>query len=161
VYVKLFSDILQSSIWAEDPETCKVWITLLALADRHGLVRATAPGVANAARVELDKTRQALELFEAPDPDSRTPDNEGRRIKRVDGGYVILNYTKYRELYSEEMRREQSRVRSQNFRNRHAPSRKITQNHDKQKHTPETLEGSPPDSPLPGAENPTAVTEAR
>jgi hypothetical protein len=125
MYVKVFSDIIQSSIWAEDAETCKVWITMLALANQDGLVRATAPGISNEARVPIEKTRQVLALLEAPDSESRTPDNEGRRIERIDGGYLILNYPRYRDMRDEEKRREQGRKRAQAYRNRHAG---VTQN---------------------------------
>jgi hypothetical protein len=123
VYVKLFSDIIQSSIWAEGPDTCKLWITMLALARPNGLVRATAPGLSNEARIPLERTKEILSLLESPDPDSRTPDHEGRRIERVDGGYMVLNYTKYREFVDEDTRRERDRVRSKNYRARHAASR--------------------------------------
>jgi hypothetical protein len=38
----------------------------------------------------------ALIKFELPDADSRTKDNEGRRIETIEGGWLILNYQKYR-----------------------------------------------------------------
>lgn len=118
MYVKLFSDILQSSLWAQSSDVRVVWITMLALANQDGLVRATAPGIAHAARVSLRRTQAALELFQAPDSESRTPDNEGRRIERVDGGFLILNYEKYRLMCSAEKRREQTRERVRRFRER-------------------------------------------
>ncbi len=130
MYTKLFADILQSSIWAEDAETCKVWITLLALANPDGLVRATAPGIAHEARVSLGKTRRALALFESPDPDSRTPDNEGRRIERTDGGYLVLNYRKYREMQDEERRRTLDRERARRYRERRSSAQSVTPERD-------------------------------
>jgi hypothetical protein len=41
----------------------------------------------------------------APDPDSRTKTNEGRRIKEIDGGWVLLNHGKYRSIRDDEERR--------------------------------------------------------
>lgn len=120
MYVKVFSDIVNSSIWAEDAETCKIWVTLLTLCNADGIVRATAPGISNASRVNIEKTRQVIALLESPDPESRTPDNEGRRIERVDGGYLVLNYMKYRNLVDADKRREQTRLRVAAYRERKA-----------------------------------------
>jgi hypothetical protein len=69
---------------------------MLAMADQTGLVKATAPGIANAAFVPISSVRSALSILESPDPDSKSQENDGRRISRVDGGYLILNYDKYR-----------------------------------------------------------------
>lgn len=69
---------------------------MLAMADVDGLVPATAPGIANTAGVPLDDTRKAIVILESPDPDSKNPNNDGRRIERVNGGYKILNYKSYR-----------------------------------------------------------------
>jgi hypothetical protein len=95
-FVKIDCNILYSSIWAESSETRIIWITLLAMANQNGIVPATAPGISSAAFVSLSETRKAIALLEAPDPDSKSLENEGRRIERVEGGYLILNYDKYR-----------------------------------------------------------------
>jgi hypothetical protein len=96
-FVKLSTNLLFSSIWSENSDTCKVWITMLVMADQSGLVPSTAPGISKAAIVNLDSTIKAIETLEKPDEFSKSVDNDGRRIKRVDGGYLILNYEKYRE----------------------------------------------------------------
>lgn len=95
-FVKLVSDIVESSIWSEDSDTCKVWITMLALSDPTGFVRGSDGWLAYKCRVGEQKTALALEKFQSPDLTSRTPDFEGRRIRKVVGGYVILNYEFYR-----------------------------------------------------------------
>jgi hypothetical protein len=97
-FVKLDCKILYSSIWAETPETKTVWITMLALADQNGIVPATAPGISIAAVVSLEDTRKALAIFESPDPDSKSLENKGRRVERVEGGYKVLNYESYRSF---------------------------------------------------------------
>ena len=110
-FTKLFSSLLTSSIWCEDAETRVVWITLLALADQHGEVQAAIPGLARQAGVSIDVTERALGTFLAPDEYSRTPDNEGRRVEEIDGGWRVLNHAKYRALASAEQRREADRLR--------------------------------------------------
>lgn len=109
-YTKLFSSITESTVWAEPLATRVVWITMLAMADRHGRVWAAVPGLANRARVTIDETEAALARFMAPDRYSRTPDNEGRRIEPIDGGWRLLNHAKYREMRDEEERREYKRA---------------------------------------------------
>ena len=96
-FVKLDCKILDKSIWRESAEVCKVWITLLAMADSDGLVEASVMGVSDRARVDLGETERAIEKFLAPDPYSTNPANDGRRIERVVGGFGILNYEIYRQ----------------------------------------------------------------
>jgi hypothetical protein len=81
----------------------------LAMADRNGRVWGSVPGLANRARVAVDATRKAIETFLAPDPDSRTPDFDGRRIEVIDGGWRLLNHEKYRAIRDEESTLEAKR----------------------------------------------------
>jgi hypothetical protein len=96
-YAHLDGGITDSSLWIEPPETRVVWITCLAKADANGLVACSRSGLQRAANVSEDGFNAAMESLEGPDPDSRTKIEEGRRIKRVDGGYQIINYEKYRD----------------------------------------------------------------
>jgi hypothetical protein len=45
----------------------------------------------------------------SPDPDSRTPEHEGRRIEVIDGGWRLLNHEKYRAIRDEESTLESKR----------------------------------------------------
>jgi len=96
-YVKLDSGILDSSLWAEAAEVRLTFITILAMADPEGLCASTAPGIARRANLPLEAVRHALTVLEAPDPESRTLAEDGRRLVRVDGGYRVVNYLAYRE----------------------------------------------------------------
>lgn len=117
-YTKLFGSIIASTIWREKTETKVVWITMLAMANKHGIVEASVPGLADMARVTVTEAQTALEIFSAPDTFSRTKDFEGRRIEAVDGGWVILNHAKYRSKMSLDERREYNRLKQQEFRER-------------------------------------------
>jgi hypothetical protein len=101
-YTKLAASILQSSIWSEDDRTRIVWITLLAMANQHGEVLASIPGVARMAGVPIADAEMALRRFLSPDPYSRTPDKEGRRLEAIEGGWVLVNHAKYRAAFSRE-----------------------------------------------------------
>ena len=117
-FTKLVSDILTSSIWQCDNATRIVWIALLALKDKDGFVSASLPGLAHAARVTRAECETAIATFEAPDPDSRTPDNDGRRIEKVPGGWLVLNHFLYRERLSDDPETAQARERMRRFRDR-------------------------------------------
>lgn len=99
-YVKIFGSILGSSVWGESPTTRIVWITMLAMADANGHVEASVPGLARYANVTVKQCEAALAALSAPDPHSKTPDHEGRRIEKADRGWTILNYLLYREMQS-------------------------------------------------------------
>ena len=72
MYAKLFSSILTSSIWSEDAETCKLWITLLALADREGYVFGSVLGLARQAALPLEAVEAGLARFMNPTLTRRT-----------------------------------------------------------------------------------------
>lgn len=118
-FTKLFSSIVSSTVWNEDDSTRLLWVTMLAISDRDGLVEASVPGLAHQARISVEKTREGLKRLLAPDPDSRTPDNEGRRVEKVKGGWRILNYEMYREKRNPDDVREKTRLRTQRWRERH------------------------------------------
>ena len=44
-YTKLFGSIVDSTIWRESKETKIVWITMLAKANKEGIVEASLPGL--------------------------------------------------------------------------------------------------------------------
>ncbi len=101
-FVKVYGSILQSSVWLESPTTKVVWITMLALADQDGIVRASVPGLAHSANVRLADCERALATLAAPDHASRTKTDDGKRIEALDGGWLVINYKKYRELRTED-----------------------------------------------------------
>ncbi len=111
MYVKLFSSILTSSIWSESPNVRLVWITMLAMADAEGYVMAAPSGLARVANVPLKDCQEALVVFQEPDDESFTRDHEGRRIERVEGGWLLLNYEKYREIRTEKQLKAAARQR--------------------------------------------------
>ncbi len=118
-YAKLFSTIITSSIWSEDDKTRLMWVTMLASADAHGYVSGSVPGMAAIARMSIEDARHSIDVLCAPDPDSRTKDQDGRRLLACDGGWLIVNYAKYREQRDPETRTQQNRDAQQRWRERH------------------------------------------
>lgn len=115
-YAKLFNTIVVSSVWQEDDATRLVWITMLALADRDGIVNGSLPGLAHIARVPLPSCEKAIAILSAPDPSSQNPAHEGRRIEKVERGWAILNYAVFRRRLSIDERREYKRLKQQQYR---------------------------------------------
>ncbi len=112
MYNKLFSKIVDSSIWLEPTPTRIVWLMFIAVMNEDGFVQfASVANVAHRARIDLLDAETAIKILESPDPNSADEDNDGRRIEKVPGGWMILNAHKYRDLVTREMVREQTRRR--------------------------------------------------
>lgn len=86
---------------------------LIILADRDGVVDMTAEAIARRTTIPTDIIKIGITALEQADPDSRTPDEDGRRIIRLsddrEWGWRIVNYVKYRNIRSQEERREYMR----------------------------------------------------
>ena len=127
MYNKLFSKILDSSIWLEDDSTRLVWLTFLAVMDQDGFAQfASVANLAHRARVPLVDAQKAVARLEGPDSDSSDPDNEGRRIERMAGGWMVLNAEKYRELVTREVARARTRDRVRKHREAKAGNAAVT-----------------------------------
>lgn len=118
-YAKLFSTITESSLWSEPKEVRLLFVTMLAKANSVGFVEASIPGLSRAANLTIDEVQTAIPILESPDPFSKNPDCEGRRIIPAPGGWVVLNYEEYRSRQSEEERREYMRDYMKAYRKQH------------------------------------------
>ena len=96
-YAQLFSSILDSSVWRESSDTRVVWVTMMAMADADGCVWASMGGIADRARLPRDVVQSALDIFMSPDPDSRSPNDDGRRVEKIDRGWRLINYVAHKE----------------------------------------------------------------
>lgn len=95
-YTKLFASILDSTIWDEDCATRILWITMLAMVNRDSQVLTSVKNLSLRARLTVNDVNESLEKLLAPDPESKSREHEGRRIVKIDGGWQILNYERYR-----------------------------------------------------------------
>jgi hypothetical protein len=121
-FVKLDCGILNSTLWLER-EMREVFLTSLLMAEPaelkedtpqiavnslentgwmvpagwYGFVPAAGVGIIHRAQVPKDLGLVALTRLGEPEESSRTQDFDGRRLVRIDGGYIVLNYMKYRE----------------------------------------------------------------
>jgi hypothetical protein len=119
MYNKIFTKILDSSIWLEPDATRIVWLTCIAAMDEDGFCAfASVANLAHRANVPVKAAQRAVETLEGPDPNSSDPDHDGRRLERVVGGWLVLNAQKYRELVTRTVHRERLRQRVERHRER-------------------------------------------
>lgn len=70
---------------------------MLAVKGPSHIVRATVGGLAHQARVPVEACRKAIEKLSNPDPDGLDQQYEGRRIKAVEHGWLVLNGQAYKD----------------------------------------------------------------
>jgi hypothetical protein len=127
MFAKVFTQILDSSL-AEDWQTRHVFEDMLKLCDSKGVLDTTQEALARRTNVPVEIVKAAIAKLELPDPSSRTPNHDGRRIMRMDAhrdwGWQIVNFVKYRESASKEMLRmtEAERKRAYRAKFHRAPS---------------------------------------
>jgi hypothetical protein len=101
-FAKLYgSRLAESSLLECAVATRWVFLYMLARADEDGIYRcATVAALARAANVTRRQATTAVAELEGPDPHSTTPDEDGRRIVRVRGGWRIVTHRQYRDYRS-------------------------------------------------------------
>lgn len=145
-FVKLDTKVLDSTLWFDKPAR-DVFLTALLMAiprefetslqqiqvDKieptgfvappgwYGYVTASGPGLVHRAIVDPNEGIEALRRLGNPDDATGSQAFEGRRMIRIDGGYAILNYMRYREFdhsAAERMRRLRERRKALRRNNR-------------------------------------------
>lgn len=108
-YVKLFTTLTDSSVWALPDNIRVIWISMLSMANARGNVHASVLGIANRARKSVEEVEEALRIFMSPDPYSRTKTDDGRRLVEIDGGWRFLTWNVHQRALNAEAARESKR----------------------------------------------------
>lgn len=121
-FVKLDCGMLNSTLWFDKPAR-DIFITALLMAEPHeltepspqievdslketgwqvppgwyGMVPAAGIGIIHRTGLDEQIGIEALRRLGNPEASSRSPDFDGRRMVRVNGGYILLNFIRYRE----------------------------------------------------------------
>ena len=126
MYAKIFTSLYQGTLRGNS-HCILVFTNLLAHADRDGIVDIHPRAIAEEVGLTREQVQAAIDELEAPDPESRSPDEQGRRITRVDAhrawGWLVVNYAKYRAIRSEDDRREQNREAQARWRAKQADNK--------------------------------------
>lgn len=125
MYFRLFSSILDSSLMQSGVEARWLFVTMLIIADeaKTGVVDMPLAALARRSAMTVPQVEQALAELMAPDPDSASGEEEGRRIQPIDKsrptrGWVIVNWEKYKLIANSEAQREAVRRRVAAYRGR-------------------------------------------
>lgn len=103
-FSKLDCNLTRSSLWNEPCFVRVVFLSFLSLKDENGFVSGTNPNLQRICNVTEKEYNESINILSSPDKDSRSKDFDGRRIEKIDGGYIVLNHEKYR--LTEHMKKE-------------------------------------------------------
>lgn len=111
MYGKLFSQMYDGTLATKGPwQALVTFQQFIILSDKNGIVDMTADAIARRTTIPLEIIESGIKTLMEPDPGSRSPDEEGRRLVLVsdsrDWGWRVVNYEHYRKIRSEDERRE-------------------------------------------------------
>lgn len=112
MYGKFFRSAYEGSMHGAGFHVFAVWGYAIANADRKGFVDLNPKAIGPKLGGSVQDVEAALEYLQRPDPDSRSIEEEGRRIVR-EGTFLfrVVNIRKYREIRDEDEKRESDRKR--------------------------------------------------
>lgn len=120
MYGKLFSQTFSGSMVGKGSTVFAIWAYVVAHTKPPGIVELNPVLIAAQIGTTAADVESAIEYLCAADPNSRTPDHDGRRmIREGQYQYSVPNYMRYRGLRNEEERREQDRERKRRSREAH------------------------------------------
>jgi len=118
-WTPLWSGIVDSSLWEEPGDVVKVFMTMLATKDSDHICRLDAYKIHKKCNIDELEVLDILKILASPDKHRKTKqDFDGRRIKAVDDGWLILNGEKYRDMVEKERIKAKNRRAQQRYRER-------------------------------------------
>ena len=100
-YTPLFQSLTTGTLCGKWPDI-GLWPIVLSLADKQGIVDVTPDYLARITGLSIEDVTACMARFCAPDPYSRTPTDDGRRLTLIDPehrawGWNVVNHAQYRE----------------------------------------------------------------
>ena len=137
-FAKIDTEILTSSLWV-DRDLRDIFLTALLMArpfditeptpqlkidtleetgfvvppGRYGFIHSADSGIISRALVGMEQGQRALVALGEPDRKSRSREFEGRRMVRINDGFLILNFMRYRNFDSTNAERQRRYRRRQ------------------------------------------------
>jgi len=108
-FTKLDSGIIFSSLMDEDDSVFKIFNIFLATCGADGISPISTSFLEKITRKDEIEIKRCVDILSSPDRKSRSTNDEGRRIRRVDGGFFVINYEKYRESSASDYLRNKQR----------------------------------------------------
>lgn len=114
LFGKVFQQIYDSTV-ASDWETMVVWMQFIILADENGVVDSPPFAIARRTGLPLEMIEKAIKELEQPDPLSRSSDDRGARLVRLDEhrdwGWKLPTYPEYSKRITADQKRQYNRER--------------------------------------------------
>ena len=121
MYGKLFSSMYDGTLVA-DWRALITFQQMIVLCDKNGVIDVTPEALRARTGIPIEHILAGIEVLERPDPRSRTPDENGVRIVRLDEhrdwGWRIVNHEHYKNLVNSTDKAEKNRERQKKFRDR-------------------------------------------
>ncbi|MGB6451501.1 MAG: hypothetical protein WBE92_12180, partial [Steroidobacteraceae bacterium] len=100
-YTPVFDSVFHGTLVARWP-ALPVWLTILPMADKNGHIDLTYQAIAALTGWPIDLLKEGIADLMRPDPQSRSPADDGRRLVLVDPehrewGWRVVNHSQYRE----------------------------------------------------------------
>lgn len=119
MYGKVFSQMFTGSMYGAGPQRFVVWVYAVVNMSHNYTVELNPAILAHTIGMTFEEAETAIAWLCSPDPKSRTPDQDGKRLIH-DGGfmYSVVNGPKYKGIRSEDDRREYFRLKKAEQRKR-------------------------------------------
>jgi hypothetical protein len=121
VYGKIFTCMYDGTL-ADNWKALITFQQMIILCDDQGVLDMTPSAIARRTGIPIEYIQEGIEHLEKEDPQSRTPDEGGRRIIRLSEnnswGWKIVNHAKYRNMASYEDKKKADRERIAKKRNK-------------------------------------------
>lgn len=123
MYGKIFRQIYHGTLATTGPwQAIVTFQQLIVLSDAEGVVDMTLDSISRETTIPKEILEAGMIALEQPDPESRSPEEDGRRVVKLSDsrkwGWRIVNFLHYRKLRSEEDRRE---YHKQYWKNKRSP----------------------------------------
>ena len=127
MYGKIFAKMYEGTLYGQW-EALVTFQQMIVLCDADGNIDMTPHAIAARTSIPLEIIEKGIKILESPDEYSRTPDQEGRRIERLDAhrpwGWHLVNHAKYTSMQDADHVREQTRDRVRRHREKKAQETK-------------------------------------
>ena len=121
MYGKIFKSLFDGSMRGQT-DLIIVFVWMICHATKDGTVDVVPDKISDDTGLDIKLTLDAILKLEETDPESRTPVEQGRRIKRISEartwGWQIINYKQYRDIANRESMRELERNRKAEYRSK-------------------------------------------
>lgn len=136
MYGKIFEQMFDGTLATKGPwQALVTFQQLIILANKDGVIDMTPTAIARRTTIPEEIIVAGIAALEQPDPDSRSPDEGGRRIVRLSDtrtwGWRIVNHAKYRKIRSQDERRD---YHAQYYREKRDSKSKTAETHNTTQH---------------------------